>query len=419
MVPQLDVSGGQRVDGRLVPRLSDRTAALVAATVSRLAVFVAGFGAAKYLRYPGQRRAASHGLRGLLSEPWLLKDATWFISIARHGYADKHDATAFFPLYPLLVRLVALPTDQHYLAAGVILSLACYAGAMIALYCLAADVWDTRVAAITVMFISVFPTALVFNAVYSESLFLLLTVGCLLAAEREHWLLAGLAGLLACLTRSAGLLLLLPLLLIYARQRGWTWRHVSLSWPRDRRLASLLLVPMGLLVSVAYLWWRFGQPLLFLSAERHRWGRRLDWPFVDVWRCLQSAGHTLSYLAASHSHLFAVLRPDHHAASLVAMSLFPLAALVFAVVAIVVGWRRLPPPYTAYAAVAAAFPLFFPTPIYPMFSFHRFVLMAFPLFMAVALVTRKHAVVRWSLLAVSFVLMLWLTGHFAIDANAV
>ena len=54
-----------------------------------------------------------------------------------------------------------------------------------------------------------------------------------------------------------------------------------------------------------------------------------------------------------------------------------------------------------------------------MFSYHRFVLMAFPLFMAMALATRKHAVLRWSLLAVSFVLMLWLTGHFAVDANAV
>ena len=284
MVPQLDVSGGQLADGRLVPRLSDRAVALIAAAFSRIAVFVAAFCAAKYLRYPGHRQALHRGLRGLLTEPWLLKDATWFIAIAKHGYVDKHSATAFFPLYPLLVRLVALPTDQHYLAAGIIVSLACYAGAMVALYCLAADLWNTRVAAITVMFISVFPTALVFDAAYSESLFLLLTVVCLLLAQRDHWLLAGLAGLLASLTRSTGLLLLPPLLLIYARQQGWTWRHVSLAWPRDRRLASLLLVPAGLLLYVGYLWWRFGQPLLFLSAERTHWGRRLDWPFVDVWR---------------------------------------------------------------------------------------------------------------------------------------
>ncbi len=202
-------------------------------------------------------------------------------------------------------------------------------------------------------------------------------------------------------------------------QQGWTWRHVSLAWPRDRRLGSLLLVPVGMLLYVGYLWWHFGQTLLFLSAERHHWGRRLDWPFVDVWRRFHDTVHAVSYLAASHSHLFAALRPDHFAASLVAMNLFPLAALIFAIVAIALGWRRLPPAHTAYAVVAAAFPLFFPTPGIAMFSYHRFLLMAFPLFMAMAVVTSKHAVLRWSLLTVSFVCMLWLTCHFAVDANAV
>lgn len=419
MAPQLDVSGSPHVEGRLLPRLSDRAAALTVAALSRLAVFVAAFLSVKYLHYPGHHNALKSGFRGLLGAGWMHKDATWFIAIARGGYASKHQSTAFFPLYPLLVRLVALPTAQHYLAAGIIVSLVCYAGAMVALYCLVADLWDTRVAAITVMFISVFPSALVFNAVYSESLFLALTVVCLLCAQRGHWLGAGLAGLLASLTRSTGLLLVPPLLLIYAGQQGWTWRHVSLAWPRDRRLASLLLVPVGLGLYVAYLWWRFGRPLLFLSAERHHWGRRLDWPFVDVWRCLHGVTHTIRYLAASQSHLLAALRPDHSAADLVAINLFPMAALLFAVAAIALGWRRLPAAYTAYGLAAAAFPLFFPTPMIAMFSYHRFVLMAFPLFMATALATRQHTVLRWSLLGLSFLCMLWLTGHFAIDANAV
>ena len=59
----------------------------------------------------------------------------------------------------------------------------------------------------TVVFLSVFPTAFFFQAIYSESLFLLLSVACFLAARRGRWALAGAAGFLASLTRNTGLLL--------------------------------------------------------------------------------------------------------------------------------------------------------------------------------------------------------------------
>src|SRR3989337_3968419 len=83
---------------------------------------------------------------------------------------------------------------------------------------------DREVARRSVFYLAIFPTSLFFQSIYSESLFLLLTIGCLYAARRNEFVLAGIAGALATLTRSPGLLLLVPLVIMYAQSRGWGWR---------------------------------------------------------------------------------------------------------------------------------------------------------------------------------------------------
>ena len=165
------------------------------------------------LRDPAHAEAL-RGFLGRLLGPWAHWDGVWFVRIAADGYRAHWDSQAFFPLYPLLVRALAAGVGD-YVVAGLIVSLAAYAGAMVVLFRLARAELGPRVALWSVVLVSVFPTALFFQAVYSEALFLLLTLLAFWWARGGRWALAGAAGLLAVLTRSTGLLLVLPLAVIW------------------------------------------------------------------------------------------------------------------------------------------------------------------------------------------------------------
>ena len=399
---------------------ADWVVAVAAAVVTRVAVFAAAGVWARYLHYRGHHAALEAGLPGILLRPWNHRDATWFIHIAANGYsAADPDRVAFFPLYPLLIRVLGAATEFRYQIAGMVLSLVAYGLAMLVLYRLTAKLTDTRTAAITVVLISVFPTAVVFNAVYSESLFFLLTVTCLWLASDRRWALAGIAGLLATLARSSGILLLPPLLVLYAQQQGWTWRSIRMTWPRDLRLAWTALIPLGLIAYMSYLWARFGDPRLFSEVELTHWRRTLAWPWVDLWRGLHASAATIHGLAVHHPGFLHGLLPGSYVGLKIVPTVFPVLALGFAGFAIALGWRRLPPAFTLFALLSVLFPLLFPSQLYPLWSVPRFVMVIFPLFISWGIVLKSRPVWRWSLIGLSFVVMLWLTGAFAIGTNAV
>jgi len=152
---------------------------------------------------------------------WNHWDGANYIRIAQYGYQTRLDV-AFFPLFPLLIALIAhVLGSWSYLIVGVLLSNAALLGALLVLYQMVVDATDDRTALRTVLYLCIFPTAFYFFAPYNESLFLLLITGSFLAMRRQRWAVAGILGFLAALTRSAGLLLAVPYLyeLWVARER--------------------------------------------------------------------------------------------------------------------------------------------------------------------------------------------------------
>jgi len=163
-------------------------------------------------------------------------DSYWFLNIARHGYQyhgvqeqltdvvvpERETNITPFPLYPLLLagggRLLG---DAS--VAGLVISLLCYALVVLVLYRAVAAVEGDAVALRAVLLLSLYPTGFIYNAIYSESLFLLLALLALRAAERGRAIAAGLAGAGAALTRLAGGLLAPALL-------------VELAWGARRRV---------------------------------------------------------------------------------------------------------------------------------------------------------------------------------------
>src|SRR3954449_7383664 len=157
-------------------------------------------------------------------------DSVWYLAVSHDGYGTDPARPAFFPLYPLLLR--ALGSD---IVLGILLSLACFAIGSLLLYRLTSIELGPAAAGPAVMALALFPGSLYFSMVYSEALFLALSVGAVYAARTGRWAWAGALGALAAATRSAGVVLLLPLALLW-------WAHSR----RARDGAWLVLVPVGI-----------------------------------------------------------------------------------------------------------------------------------------------------------------------------
>ncbi|MFL6567798.1 MAG: mannosyltransferase family protein, partial [Chthoniobacterales bacterium] len=224
-------------------------------------------------------RLQSYG--GVL-EVWRQWDAVHYIHLAEHGYsASGKDQLllAFFPLYPWLVRGCAVVVRDPIIAAFVVSGVASIAAALLLRQLAEADE-SPLVARTSVWFFAIFPTAYFLHISYTEATFLAFTLGCLVAARREHWLAAGLLGACASLTRINGLVLL-PVLAVEALQLWRTRRKFD-----PRSLWSLMTVA-GFLV---YLWLNqrvAGDAFAFAHIQQEHWYHKLAPPWVgilDVWQ---------------------------------------------------------------------------------------------------------------------------------------
>jgi len=358
-------------------------------------------------RFPARAEVFSGWLGNLLN-PWAHWDGVWYIKIATSGYADGDGSTAFFPLYPLLLRYVGVVFRGNMLVTGIVISLVCYAGCVWLLYRLVRTDFGADVAVRAVIYLSLGPLAFFLQAVYTESLFLFLSLACFVFARESRWRLAGVMGLLATLTRSTGVLLLIPMAYYYYARRGWRLRRT------DSHGANLLMVVEGLLVWMTYLSLTFGKPLLFSTAQA-QWKRSFAAPNYTIAKgFIVAARGAWDLLAAGYSRLFAA-NPHAPPGNGVALAnILNLAFLVLACLLLWYGARRLPPAYSWYALATLVYPLFFPAIGVPLFSYPRFTLTVFPLYIALAVYTRDRPKTHIAVVATGVVLLIALTAKFAV-----
>jgi Dolichyl-phosphate-mannose-protein mannosyltransferase len=318
---------------------------------------------------------------------WAHWDGAWYSEIAAGGYGEHAPtSTAFFPLYPLLMRMGMVLGGGPTLW-GVLVSLSATLLALFFLYRLAENLYDQRAARAATLALALFPTAFFLNAVYTEALFLALTTGSVWAARvRRDLVLAGLLGTLAAATRNLGILLLIPLLFEWLRNR----REFGL-----KGLAGVALVPAGLLAYAAFLWGRFGEPLIFARQQAEHWGREPANPFTTLQRAWQTAREGARYLL-DPDLLFLSSSP---VPSLDASNTLNLAFLVLFLVLLAVGFFVLPPGLSLYTALIVLLPVLTPAPSFPLMSQPRFVLGAFPVFLVLGnLLSRSRPTLVLSLL---------------------
>jgi hypothetical protein len=204
-------------------------------------------------------------------------DSGWYFDIANRGYyftTEGQSSIAFFPLYPMLMRVVAWPfggTDKAIWVAGIVVSCAAFVLALMALHRFTQQVFgDREIARRTVLYLAIFPFSFFFTRVYAESILLLTSVLAVSSAQEGRWGRAGIWGALAALARPNGILIGLPLALMALRGRP-TGLTVA------RRLAALLPVAAALAGYCAYVYTLAGDPLAWISAQAH-WGYSLGHP---------------------------------------------------------------------------------------------------------------------------------------------
>jgi Mannosyltransferase (PIG-V) len=364
--------------------LSSRLAVLLVAIFAALSFGPASGGLARENADKFDEPALTHALADPLLAPLARWDSVWYLRIAGSGYGESAPRTAFFPLYPLLVRGVGtLFGGSHgaLLLAAYVVSLAAFLAALVLLHRLTELELGSRLARPALLLLAVFPAAVYFGAPYSESLFLLLAVGAFYAARTGRWAWAGACAGLASGTRSAGLLLLLPLALIWWQSRPR--RTADASW--------LLLAPAGIAAYAAWLGLVEGDALRFLDVQK-AWSRELSVPLAGAWDGFVAAVDGVRQLASgSRSPVyFEVAAGDPFRIAAINVMLF--ATLVFAVVACVGVLRRLPRPYGIWVAASLVLPLSFPVTPQPLMSLPRFVAVLFPVFMWLAVVCEERRV---------------------------
>ena len=289
---------------RRVRRLLEEPGVRIAWTAlwsSRLVVFLSGvlgvlaFGrAAGTAGFDPSGVTAPFGYFGnLLVAPFARWDSAWYLTIAHAGYGHDPTRTAFFPLYPLAMHGLGSAVSSD-LVAGVLISLVSFFIALVLLYRLTALELEAPVARIAVLLIAFCPMAYFFSAVYSESLFLALSLGCFWQARIGRWAWAGVLGALAAASRDGGVLLLVPLVVMFLYgPRGDLGSPAR--WARDSglrrllpryrvtpQLAWALLVPLGLAAYVLALQVMTGDGLAPFHSEQV-WFRHFAGPFGGVW----------------------------------------------------------------------------------------------------------------------------------------
>ena len=167
-------------------------------------------------------------------------DGIHYLRLAEKGY-DDDGSQAFFPLYPMLIR-VGTTLGLDPILVGLTINLLALAGLALLL--------PKR----TVVFVLSHPASFFLLTLYTEAFFLFLLALALKLVEREKLALAAIIIALLSATRLVGIVMLVPLILRM--------------WPRIKTLAYLVPVATsGLVTYMLYLWYIFGDPLKFAHVQ--------------------------------------------------------------------------------------------------------------------------------------------------------
>ena len=194
---------------------------------------------------------------------WANFDGEHYLSIAQGGYGQLNHA--FFPLYPLLINILSLKIQNiaWLIVVGLFISSICF---LIGLFLLQklTRLDFPKSSLLTILALITFPTSFYFGALYTESLFLMLSVGAFYFARVGKWWIAGILGGLSSATRIYGILIFPALLIDWFQNRSKYGQSYGQSNDKNfQTLLALCLIPVGFLCYIFYLYLSVGDVFVF------------------------------------------------------------------------------------------------------------------------------------------------------------
>ncbi len=325
--------------------------------------------------------------------PWANSDGVHYLSIAGNGYALDGSNARFFPLFPMIVGGLSqifgggatFGAVQFF--SGLFLSNLFFLLALIVFYKLIRLDYPHFIATTSILFLLLFPTSFFFASIYSESLFFLLLLLSFYFARRGKWFTASFLGLLLCATRVVGIAILPAL--IYEYLRGDKGEK-----PRFRNIFFLVLIPLGLIAYMLFNLAKWGNALWFFLAQGQMANNRsvetLTFPLQVVFRY----GKILATVPTSQFVFW--------------VAFLEVSAFLVASVLLFIAWKKkIRDSYLLFGVFA-----FLISTLSGTFNgLPRYVLVLFPMFIALALIKRR----LWKILyiIVSFVLLFILLMFFS------
>lgn len=326
--------------------------------------------------------------------PWANFDGVHYLNIAGHGYTTN---ARFFPLYPLLILLVSflfgkgIPYGALQFFTAFFISQLFFFLSLVAFNKLLAFDYKKNIVERTILFLLLFPTSFFFAAIYTESLFLFLTILSLYFARRRKWLFASLCGMLLTATRVVGIAILPALMYeLWTTEKN---KKVVL-----KKSFSLFLVPLGIIIYAIYNFFIWNNPLHFWVSQ--------------------------GTLGNSRSVFGVVLPPQTVIRYMKILTTLPLIqfewwialleAVVFALCCLLlfIAWKKkVRASYLVFAALAFLIPTLSGT-----FSgLPRYAIVLFPIFIALALTKNKYITIIYAIIApllLFMLLMFFSRGYF-------
>lgn len=280
-------------------------------------------------------------------------DGVHYLRIAQDGYAYQF-TQAFFPLYPILIKIVSYATFGNFLIAALLISNASFLAGLLIFYRLVTKIYNAKIAFWSMLFLLSFPTSFYFGSVYTEGVFFLIIVSAFYLFAQDKILWASVIGSFASATRLIGLFLTPALIKNF----------------KIESITPLIIVPAGLVIYMIYLKLAFNNPFYFLTAQSI-WGQERSTSEVILlpqvfWRYLKIFATTEGLVLANAALEF--------------------IATVFALWLLIVGAKKINRNWLIFASLAIVVPTLTGT----LASMPRYVLMAFPVYIILAQIENRQ-----------------------------
>jgi len=331
-------------------------------------------------------------LSNFLLYPYGNFDAAYYLLIAAKGYTIN---AGFFPLFPLSIHIATFPIKDilpfdviQYLTAIVLVSLF-FCSSLIIFYKLLKMDYKENVAIWSIVFLLIFPTSFFFGALYSESLFLFLSLLAFFFARKKKWIAAGITGALLSATRPVGVAMWPVLLYEYFKENK---NKLNI------KILPLFLAPLGLISYAIYNFYKWGNPFYFIAAQGNFQNNRTVDSIV-----------LLPQTLFRYAKILFTVKPEIYEWW---VALFELCFFAFALILFYVAWKKkIRISYLIFGILCFLVPVSSGT-----FSgLPRYVAVIFPIFIALALTKSKtfkiiYCIISLVLLFVFF--MLFSKGYF-------